>query len=166
GGLKGGLQEEEPLDIRQRRFELRELIMMQKITASWDCTEVIRRAMSVFGGHGVMEEFSVLPRLYRDAAVNELWEGPRNVLITQMHRDFQRASKWYEPKSFVANVLAGADSQVIAALGEQMETLLRHPGLFTMDAATIDVCRRWDRFCDDFYHAYQDLALQEVLDGV
>jgi alkylation response protein AidB-like acyl-CoA dehydrogenase len=60
--------------------------MLQKITASWDCTDAIRGAMSVFGGHGVMEDFSVLPRLYRDAAVNELWEGPRNVLLTQMHR--------------------------------------------------------------------------------
>ena len=97
GGLKGGLGGEEPEDIRRKRFEVRELIMLQKITASWDCTDSIRGAMSVFGGHGVMEDFSILPRLYRDAAVNELWEGPRNVLLTQMHRDFQRASRGMIP---------------------------------------------------------------------
>lgn len=161
-GLKGGLNEDEPPEIRQRRFEIRELIMLQKITASWDCTDVLRLAMSVFGGHGVMEEFSVLPRLYRDAAVNELWEGPRNVLVTQMHRDFQRASEWYAPQSFVANVLAGAEPQVIDRLGAEMETLLKHPDLFGMDAETLDVCRRWDRFCSDLYHAYQDVARREI----
>jgi hypothetical protein len=36
-----------------------------------------------------------LPRLFRDAAVNELWEGPRNVLLTQIHRDCRRAAELY-----------------------------------------------------------------------
>jgi hypothetical protein len=48
--------------------------MLQKITASWDCTDVIRQAMSVFGGHGIMEDFSSLPRRFRDSAINELWK--------------------------------------------------------------------------------------------
>ena len=32
--------------------------------------------ISIFGGHGVIEDFSALPRIFRDAMVNELWEGP------------------------------------------------------------------------------------------
>ncbi len=162
GGLKGGLITDEPAAVKKARFAVRELIMLQKITASWDCTDVIRTAMSVFGGHGVMEDFSVLPRLYRDSAVNELWEGPRNVLLTQMHRDFQRAAEWYQPAEFVQDILKGAPSEQIRFLGDEMTALLAHPSLLTMDEKTLEICERWDKFCGDLYHAYQDIALAQV----
>ncbi|MDD5168292.1 MAG: acyl-CoA dehydrogenase family protein, partial [Syntrophales bacterium] len=72
GGLKGALKVEETEAVRKKRFDIRELIMLQKMAASWYSTDVIREAMSIFGGHGVMEDFSSLPRLYRDSAINEL----------------------------------------------------------------------------------------------
>lgn len=162
GGLKGGLETDEPETMRRQRFNVRELIMLQKIAAAWDSTDVIREAMSIFGGHGVMEDFSSLPRIYRDSAVNELWEGPRNVLLTQMHRDLQRVTKWYKPADFVSTILAGLDETLIRELGGEMTELLAHRDLFQMDDRTLEVCRRWDAFCHDFFHAYQDLALQEV----
>ena len=162
GGLKGGLVTDESEEEKKRRFDVRELIMLQKITASWDCTDVIRQAMSVFGGHGVMEDFSALPRLFRDSAINELWEGPRNVLLTQMHRDFQRVSGWYRPSEFVRHALAGADEKLIQRFGAEMDELIACPSLFVMDEKTMDICRRWDAFCHEFFHAYQDLALDEV----
>jgi hypothetical protein len=162
GGLKGGLATDEPETSRRKHFDVRELIMLQKIAASWDCTDVIREAMSIFGGHGVMEDFSSLPRIYRDSAVNELWEGPRNVLLTQMHRDLQRVADWYKPADFVENNLAGLDGARRGELAKEMTELLAHSDLFHLDDKTLEVCRRWDVFCHDFFHAYQDLALQEV----
>lgn len=162
GGLKGGLATDEPETSRRKRFNVRELIMLQKIAASWDCTDVIREAMSIFGGHGVMEDFSSLPRIYRDSAVNELWEGPRNVLLTQIHRDLQRVADWYKPADFVENNLAGLDGARSRELAKEMTVLLAHRDLFHLDDKTLEVCRRWDVFCHDFFHAYQDLALQEV----
>jgi alkylation response protein AidB-like acyl-CoA dehydrogenase len=162
GGLQGGLTKDGSETAKKRRFEIRELIMLQKIAASWDATDVIRAAMSIFGGHGVMEDFSCLPRLYRDAAVNELWEGPRNVLLTQMHRDFQRASKWYNPTEFVENILKNGDSDAISALKAEIAELVAYPNLFEPDEKTIMICERWDRFCQRLYHAYQDQALKEV----
>jgi hypothetical protein len=162
GGLKGGLVTDETGGMKKKRFAVRELIMLQKMCASWDCTDIIRTAMSVFGGHGVMEDFSCLPRLFRDSAINELWEGPRNVLLTQIHRDFQRAKTWYAPGEFVKNILEGAGEQLVMQLGAEMELLVGHPDLFTMDDATLDVCGRWDSFCQKLYHAYQDCALQEI----
>jgi alkylation response protein AidB-like acyl-CoA dehydrogenase len=162
GGLKGGLVADEAPAARKKRFNIRELIMLQKITASWDAVDVIRAAMSIFGGHGVMEDFSSLPRLYRDAAVNELWEGPRNVLLTQMHRDFQRAKEWYRPAEFVANTLAGYDPVLVKDLSGEMEDIIAHPSLFASDKKTLEVCERWDGFCHRFFHAYQDLALADV----
>jgi len=162
GGLRGGLPADETLAQRQQRFAVRELIMLQKITAAWDCTDVIRQAMSIFGGHGVMEDFSALPRLYRDSAINELWEGPRNVLLTQIFRDIQRAADWYPAGRFVADLLAGLDEALVAPLAAEAETLLAHPHPFGADPATIEVCRRWDAFCHNLTHAYQDLARREV----
>ncbi len=162
GGLKGSRVTDEPEATRKKRFEIRELIMLQKISAAWDSTDVIRSAMSIFGGHGVMEDFSSLPRLYRDAAVNELWEGPRNVLLTQIHRDLQRASGWYSPAEFVTDILSGADELLVAELSEEITELVSHSSLFSMDEKTMEICRRWDAFCHRLFHSYQDLAMREV----
>ncbi len=162
GEMKGGIVTDEPEAMKKKRFDVRELIMLQKITASWDSTDVIRAAMSVFGGHGVMEDFSSLPRLYRDSAVNELWEGPRNVLLTQMHRDLQRVAGWYPPSAFVENVLAGADTVAIRDFSDELSDIIAHKNIFAMDEKTMRVCAQWDDFCGRFYHAFQELALAEL----
>lgn len=162
GGMEGGLVAAEPEDIRKKRFIIRELIMLQKITASWDCTDVIRTSMSLLGGHGVMEDFSCLPRLYRDAAVNELWEGPRNVLLTQIHRDLQRAASWYQPEELITNMLDGANPDMLASFSEELKEILAYPHLLSMDDKTMEMCERWDNFCHQLFHTYQLLALQEI----
>jgi len=162
GGLKGGLVIDETEAMKKKRFDVRELVMLQKITTSWDAVDVLRMAMSIFGGHGVMEDFSSLPRLYRDAAVNELWEGPRNVLLAQIHRDLQRASGWYSPSAFVANILDGADAGTIEQFSDEISHLVAHGNLTEMNEDTLRVCRNWDDFCARFFHAFQDLAKEEV----
>ena len=149
-------------EARRRAFDVRELIMLQKIATTWDSTDMVRMAMSIFGGHGVMEDFSSLPRLYRDSAVNELWEGPRNTLLAQLHRDLHRAAAWYPPADFIRNILAGAPQHLIDAEAEEAEDLVTHPSLLEMDPITLDTCRRWDRFCQELFHVFQDVAVSEV----
>jgi len=161
-GLKGGIVLDEPDHMKRKRFAVRELVMLQKITAAWDTVDVLRMAMSIFGGHGVIEDFSSLPRLYRDAAVNELWEGPRNVLLAQIHRDLQRVSDWYTPPEFVASILSGAEKTIIDEFSNEISELVSYPGLIEMSEETVDMCRRWDNFCARLFHAYQDLAQKEV----
>jgi alkylation response protein AidB-like acyl-CoA dehydrogenase len=165
GKVKVGLDPAEPIALRRRRFDVRELVMLQKIAASRDAVDQVRMAMSIFGGHGVMEDFSCLPRLYRDAAVNELWEGPRNVLLSQIHRDLQQAQPWYAPAEFVRNLLSGAERALVADLAGEIEALVAHPGLMDDQPATMEICRRWDGFCHRLLHAYQDLAVEEVNAG-
>lgn len=162
GGLHGKRSQDESEDEKKKRFDIRELIMLQKITAAWDNMDITRMAMSIFGGHGVMEDFSSLPRLFRDAAINELWEGPRNVLLTQIHRDLQKNSNWYSPAEFVTNILTGADRELSNSLCKEITELVSHPNLFQMDEKTLEICERWDRFCHTLFHAYQDLAYREV----
>lgn len=151
------------LNLRKKQFRIRELIMLQKIVASKDSTDVLRTAMSIFGGHGVMEDFSSLPRLYRDSAINELWEGPRNVLMTQIHRDMQGACAWYSAEAFVSDALEGAESTVITHLAQEWSDIVAHPNLFVINEETLAICARLDAFCDHFFHTYQDLARSEVI---
>jgi alkylation response protein AidB-like acyl-CoA dehydrogenase len=162
GKVSVGIDPNESLELRRNRFDVRELVMLQKITASRDAVDQLRLAMSIFGGHGVMEDFSCLPRLYRDAAVNELWEGPRNVLLTQIHRDLQKVKSWYGPAEFVERLLTGADAALVSDLKAEIETLVAHASLLDNNPEMIKACQQWDRFCDRLFHAYQDLALEEV----
>jgi alkylation response protein AidB-like acyl-CoA dehydrogenase len=144
---------------RLRAFCLRELVMLQKIVAASEATDVIRTAMSLFGGHGVMEDFSVLPRFYRDAAVNELWEGPRNVLLLQVHRDMKRAVGEIRPTKFVRAVLAGADESCVAPLASEFEELVAFPSLSSGGTNTVAACRSWDNVCTRLVQAWQETIL-------
>lgn len=144
-------------------WRLRELILLQKVCAAGETVDVVRKAMSIFGGHGVMEDFSALPRLLRDAAVNELWEGPKNLLLTQIYRDLQRARSWYDVKDFVVDVLNGADDANVDVdvqdLAERFAAVLEAPMLGPVDAASLAAAEAWERCCTELFTAYQRIAL-------
>jgi alkylation response protein AidB-like acyl-CoA dehydrogenase len=73
-------------EVKVHRF----LVNANKYATSIAATDVVHRAIEVLGGNGTIEDFSVLPRLYRDAIVFESWEGTHNVLCSQVRRDCQR----------------------------------------------------------------------------
>lgn len=159
--LQPGLKSSEPLDLMKKRFNLRELILLQKVVTAHDAVDVIRKAMSIFGGHGVMEDFSSLPRLFRDAAVNELWEGPRNVLLTQVYRDLQRASQWYDPAEFVGAILEGSPGDLVNHYSLLVKELL-DKSIFIPGEEAMKVAGRWEELCHGLFRAYQEQALVEV----
>jgi acyl-CoA dehydrogenase len=66
------------------------LVNATKYALSVDATAAVRSAIEVLGGNGTIEEFSVLPRLYRDSIVYESWEGTHNVLVAQVLADLHR----------------------------------------------------------------------------
>ena len=72
------------------RQEFRFLVNANKYWTSIRATQAVREAIEVFGGNGAIEDFSVLPRLYRDSIVIESWEGSHNVLCQQILRDMTR----------------------------------------------------------------------------
>jgi alkylation response protein AidB-like acyl-CoA dehydrogenase len=63
-------------------------VMVNKYWTAVAATDVARDGIEVLGGNGTIEDFSVLPRLYRDAIVVESWEGTHNTLCAQVLRDF------------------------------------------------------------------------------
>jgi acyl-CoA dehydrogenase len=66
------------------------LVNANKVVTSVAATKVIRRGIETLGGNGTIEDFSPLPRLWRDAIVFESWEGTHNVLCAQVLRDLAR----------------------------------------------------------------------------
>ena len=68
----------------------RMLVNLNKIWTAQTCPAGVRDAIEVLGGNGAIEDFSVLPRLLRDAIVVEAWEGGHGVLCAQLLRDSQR----------------------------------------------------------------------------
>jgi alkylation response protein AidB-like acyl-CoA dehydrogenase len=66
------------------------LVNINKYWTSVQASLSIRRAQEILGGNGAIEDFSIIPRLYRDALVFESWEGSHNVLCLQAMRDMRK----------------------------------------------------------------------------
>ena len=82
-----GLTPEDQGQAMWQRF----LVNLAKYRTSATLTLSIREAILVLGGNGIVEDFTVLPRLLRDAMIIETWEGPHNTLCLQICRDAARA---------------------------------------------------------------------------
>ena len=94
----------------------------------WVCKRqpaVVGEALECLGGNGYVEE-SGLPRLYRDAPLNSIWEGSGNVQALDVLRTLRR-----EPDSLAAflaeaGAAAGADRRLDAAVAGLKEQLAEH----------------------------------------
>jgi len=160
GTLTAGLPKDDDPALRRRKFRVRLLVMLQKLATTNDTIDNLHRAMSVFAGHGVMECFSALPRLLRDALINEQWEGPRNLLLHQIHTDLRRVADWYPAAELVRDLLgecAPANATALAKTAGDLVAL----DIFDRpcDAPAIADAQAWDRLIADLFHGYQDAAL-------
>jgi alkylation response protein AidB-like acyl-CoA dehydrogenase len=156
------LEKIEDIEERKRRFRLRELIMLQKIVVADEAPAMIRKAISFYGGHGIMEDFLSSPRFHRDSMIMELWEGPRNVLLTQIHRDFSRVKDWYPADDFCRDLLAGANTDIIEEYSAEFNRIMSHDTLLRNDEKTLAICKDWEVFSTRLFNAYQDQSLKEV----
>jgi acyl-CoA dehydrogenase len=94
------------------------LVNANKFVTSIAATGVCRRGIEALGGNGTIEDFSPLPRLYRDAIVFESWEGTHNVLCAQALRDLAKLD---------AVDLVVERAQAPAELGERLRRSLAEP---------------------------------------
>lgn len=83
---KGWCPEKDREELLWQRF----LINLTKYRTSFQVSEQVKNAILVFGANGVINDFSILPRLLRDATVMETWEGTHNTLCLQIMRDLHR----------------------------------------------------------------------------
>jgi len=82
-----GLYPPEPGQAMWQRF----LINLAKYRTASSLTASVHDAIMVLGANGIVEDFSVLPRLLRDAMIIETWEGTHNTLSQQIARDAARS---------------------------------------------------------------------------
>jgi acyl-CoA dehydrogenase len=98
------------------------LVNVNKFRTSLVATDVVHQGIEILGGNGTIENFSVLPRLYRDAVVYESWEGTHNVLCAQVQRDCTRLSLLDDVAAWIVDELStvtqGETGPVESALRE------------------------------------------------
>jgi len=94
----------------------------------WVCKRapsMIYEAMECLGGNGYVED-SDLPRLYREAPVNAIWEGSGNIICLDVLRAMVREPTCVPALFDEINAARGADSRLDAASAE-LETALANP---------------------------------------
>ncbi|HEV2474998.1 MAG TPA: isovaleryl-CoA dehydrogenase [Candidatus Dormibacteraeota bacterium] len=76
---------------------------------------VVAEALECHGGNGYVEE-SILPRLYREAPLNSIWEGSGNVnaldVLRAMHREPESVNAFFEEVELAGGANAGFDQAV------------------------------------------------------
>jgi hypothetical protein len=104
------------------------LVNVNKYVTSIVATQVVHRAIEALGGNGTIEDFSPLPRLYRDAIVFESWEGTHNVLVEQVRRDAARFALlplvFADLRSRLAALRPTEDTVAVAATLDALEPRL------------------------------------------
>ena len=79
-------------------------------------------ALECLGGNGYVEE-SGMPRLYRDAPLNSVWEGSGNVNALDVLRAMQRTPDVVEAYLAEVSTAAGADARLDDAVRRLQDTL-------------------------------------------
>ncbi len=128
-------------------------VMINKYATSVAATASARDGIEVLGGNGTIEDFSVLPRLYRDAIVVESWEGTHNTLGAQVLRDFASRGMHRPWLAHIAAAIDGLHDPGVAAAarvgGELLHDVQRRLGRLLGDERTAAACMRdaLDRMC-------------------
>ena len=102
----------------------RYLVNANKLGCSLAATGKVRQAIEILGGNGAIEDFSLLPRLLRDAVVYEQWEGTHNVLTAQVLRDMGRLGLAGTVVDRTATILKGIAEQDLGLVADRAQSQL------------------------------------------
>jgi putative acyl-CoA dehydrogenase len=100
--------------------------LVTTVAKYWICKRApshVFEAMECLGGAGYVEE-SILPRLYREAPLNSIWEGSGNVMCLDVLRALRTEPATVDAFLAEVGLTSGADSRLDAAVGTLKEFLL------------------------------------------
>ncbi len=97
-------------------LDFRYMMSLCKPVLTREATQLLHEAIMLLGANGVEEQFSPLPRLWRDAIIMETWEGPHNVLFTQAWHDMRRYE--VDPAAFVCRMAGEARADLAQELSQ------------------------------------------------
>jgi putative acyl-CoA dehydrogenase len=112
--------------------------LMTPVTKYWVCKvaqAVIGEAMECLGGNGYVEDGG-MPRLYREAPVNSIWEGAGNVMALDVLRVLQKEADSVEIVLDDLGQVASQDAHLEAAL-ERVRGILHEPRLLEARARAL-----------------------------
>ncbi|MCP4868396.1 MAG: hypothetical protein GY898_06735 [Proteobacteria bacterium] len=139
------------------KARLRVLMMLAKTCATKRGTTRVHNAMMLLGGNGIEERFSALPRLWRDAAIMETWEGPHGLLLTRSLMDLLKFGAADDPVAWTKLLLGdGAAEPTVASLGDRLGAIAR-------DRNPVDQAVQFQDWAADLYDAFGDLAAERAL---
>jgi putative acyl-CoA dehydrogenase len=119
-----GAHDRAPIDDAEAQM-LRLSSAVAKYWLSKRSTPVVREALECVGGNGYVEE-SILPRLYREAPLNAIWEGAGNVIALDVLRALGRTPAVAE--SFVDELaLASGSDRIFDRELDKLKTELASP---------------------------------------
>jgi alkylation response protein AidB-like acyl-CoA dehydrogenase len=137
-----------------QRAWARVLVSVAKAVATRRLPGLVYEAMMVFGGNGIEERFTALPRLWRDAAILETWEGPYTLLLAQSLADLDRLD------------VAGAEAEFVAAgfgAGDETGGALARRLADVLAASDADEqTHAWRALAHDVYEAFEAHALASL----
>lgn len=140
------------------------LVNLNKYATSVAATDVVHRGIEVLGGNGTIEDFSPLPRLYRDAIVFESWEGTHNVLCAQVWRDCRKlellAPVFERLHKRLAGLGVGAPGEEAAAVTRTLDALEARMARSVADET--DGAVHFRRLLDRLARAWQAVGLLEA----
>ncbi len=121
-----------PTDDDQAMWQ-RFLINLSKYRTAVQLTESIKEAILLFGGNGIVEDFTILPRLLRDSMIIETWEGAHNTLAMQITRDMKRSNlleRYFEEvarsmENWSENVLTDERKRLVAVFNRAKERITK-----------------------------------------
>jgi len=100
---KNGIAPEDPEQAMWQRF----LTNLAKYRTALPLVDSMREAILILGGNGIVEDFTILSRLFRDAMIIETWEGPPNTLCLQIMRDAAKSNLFARFQTEISEVLEG-----------------------------------------------------------
>jgi alkylation response protein AidB-like acyl-CoA dehydrogenase len=125
-------------------------VSIAKAVSTRSAQQQIYEAMVLPAGNGIEERFSALPRLMRDAAIFETWEGPYTLLLMQALGDLARFQMRGREDAFFE--LVWPTHEVPADLPSRLAELLGDP-------QSEKSALRFRDFAHAYHAAYQEAAL-------
>jgi putative acyl-CoA dehydrogenase len=102
--------------------------ILTPVAKYWNCKRaplVAAEAIECVGGNGYVEEHP-LPRYYREAPLNAIWEGTANMMVLDVARVLEREPKAVEP--LLDEIRAAAEAEpLLADAAAEIETAALRP---------------------------------------
>ena len=95
------------------------------IAKFWNCrraSDHVCEALECHGGPGYVEE-SIMPRMYREAPVNSIWEGSANIMCLDVLRALAREPRALPSVFSVLEQVAGSDQRLDNAVTQLRDAL-------------------------------------------